>query len=83
MIGDDEHPGLYFSSVDSLFEGIQERRKVIEYDISVSIVEIYNESLRDLLTKKNGIQVKLRDNGEGETISDQVVKSVTSKNQIL
>ena len=54
MIGDDDNPGLYFSSVEQLFKGIQERRKVIDYEIGVSIVEIYNENLRDLLSKKNG-----------------------------
>jgi kinesin family protein C2/C3 len=52
MIGTDENPGLYFSSVDELFNKINERKKIIEYDISVSFVEIYNETLRDLLSKK-------------------------------
>ena len=70
MIGDDDNPGLYFSSVEQLFKGIQDRRKMIDYEIGVSIVEIYNENLRDLLAKKNATNVKLRDNGEGETMSD-------------
>ena len=43
---------------------------MIDYEIGVSIVEIYNENLRDLLAKKNATHVKLRDNGEGETTSD-------------
>ena len=43
---------------------------MIDYEIGVSIVEIYNENLRDLLAKKNATNVKLRDNGEGETMSD-------------
>lgn len=52
MIGDDDNPGLYFSSVDELFNRIHERKKLIDYEIGVSIVEIYNETLRDLLSKK-------------------------------
>lgn len=52
MIGTDENPGLYFSSVEDLFSKINERKKIIEYEISVSFVEIYNETLRDLLSKK-------------------------------
>lgn len=52
MIGDDENPGLYFTSVDELFEQIQQRKKIFDYEIGVSIVEIYNETLRDLLSKK-------------------------------
>jgi hypothetical protein len=43
---------------------------MIDYEISVSMVEIYNENLRDLIAKKNQLQVKLRDNGGGETVSD-------------
>jgi hypothetical protein len=52
MIGDDENPGLYFTAVDELFERINDRKKLIDYEIGVSIVEIYNETLRDLLSKK-------------------------------
>lgn len=52
MIGEDDNPGLYFTAVDELFERINERKKLIDYEIGVSIVEIYNETLRDLLSKK-------------------------------
>lgn len=55
MIGDDDNPGLYFSSVDEVFTKINDRKKLIDYEVGVSIVEIYNETLRDLLSsKKNG-----------------------------
>lgn len=43
MIGTDEHPGLYFSSVEEIFQKINERKKLVDYEISVSFVEIYNE----------------------------------------
>lgn len=52
MIGEDDNPGLYFTAVDELFERINERKRLIDYEIGVSIVEIYNETLRDLLSKK-------------------------------
>lgn len=52
MIGEDDNPGLYFTAVDELFERINERKKLIDYEIGVSIVEIYNETLRDLLSRK-------------------------------
>ena len=43
MIGTDEHPGLYFSSVEELFDKMNERKNVVQYEVAVSFVEIYNE----------------------------------------
>jgi hypothetical protein len=43
MVGDDKNPGLYFSSVDELYKNIKNNKDRVEYDISVSVVEIYNE----------------------------------------
>jgi kinesin family protein C2/C3 len=83
MIGTDKNPGLYFSSVEELFDKINERKGLINYEVTVSFVEIYNEHLRDLLSKKGqdaGTIIKLRENGNGETISDQQMKPVKSKN---
>jgi hypothetical protein len=51
MIGNDENPGLYFTAVDSLFNMIDERKNLINYKVSVSVVEIYNENVRDLLSR--------------------------------
>ena len=48
------------------------------------MVEIYNEQIRDLLPRKGDpILVKLRDNGEGETISNERVKTVKSREEAL
>ena len=68
MIGEDQNPGLYFTSVDEIFNKIQERKKVVDFEIHVSIVEIYNENIKDLLSKKNII--KIRENQDGIVITD-------------
>ena len=52
-----------------MFKKMHERRNLIDYEVAVSIVEIYNEQILDLLGRKGQV-VKLRDNGEGDTISD-------------
>ena len=43
MVGDDQNPGLYFSSVDEIFRNIKRNQGQIEYDVKVGVVEIYNE----------------------------------------
>ena len=52
MMGTENQPGLYYSSINELFAKIEERKKLIKYDISLTIVEIYNETVKDLLSKK-------------------------------
>jgi hypothetical protein len=54
---------------------------MIDQRVKVSFVEIYNEQIRDLLPKKGEqvpVIVKLRDNAEGETVSNERLKSVKS-----
>lgn len=51
MVGDDKNPGLYFNSVDEIYGIIKSNRSHIDYDVSVSVIEIYNEQIRDLLRK--------------------------------
>jgi hypothetical protein len=50
----------------------------------VSLVEIYNDTIRDLLPRKGDpVLVKLRDNAEGETVSDERVKTVRSREEVI
>ena len=50
MVGDDKNPGLYFTAVDEIYRVIK-NRSTCDFDISVSVIEIYNEQIRDLLCK--------------------------------
>lgn len=52
MVGNDSNPGLYFNAVEEIGRQIKINKKNnIELDMSVSAIEIYNEELRDLLSK--------------------------------
>lgn len=83
MVGDDHNPGLYFTAVDEMYKIVKDRSKQMEYELTVSVIEIYNESVRDLLHKdQNKNEIKLLENREG-LYGDQVKRRVTSKNQIL
>lgn len=49
MEGTEEARGVNFRTLEELFCIIKEREKLYQYDISVSVLEVYNEQIRDLL----------------------------------
>lgn len=71
--------------MQEIFKRLDERSSLItEQRIKVSVVEIYNEQIRDLLAKKGDpLIVKLRDNGEGETVSNERLKTVRSREEAM
>lgn len=56
MIGDDNHNGLYQYAINQIFTRLEEggASLVTDQRLRISIVEIYNEQIRDLLPKKSG-----------------------------
>ena len=85
MVGDDRSPGLYFSSVDELYRQMKsDKKREIEYDLSVSVVEVYNEQVRVLLLKDQAQnEVKLLENRDGHLFANQVKRKASSRNQVL
>jgi kinesin family protein C2/C3 len=59
MEGPAGDPGVNYRALDELFRLIDERRGDWEYRVRVSMVEIYNEQLRDLLNEDAGAARKL------------------------
>uniref|UniRef100_A0A7N0TDB9 Kinesin motor domain-containing protein n=1 Tax=Kalanchoe fedtschenkoi TaxID=63787 RepID=A0A7N0TDB9_KALFE len=49
MEGPEHHRGVNYRTVEQLFEIARERSEMFSYDICVSVLEVYNEQLRDLL----------------------------------
>lgn len=49
MEGTDEARGVNYRTLERLFNIIEERKKTFQYEISVSVLEVYNEQIRDLL----------------------------------
>ncbi|KAL4588880.1 hypothetical protein LXL04_001778 [Taraxacum kok-saghyz] len=70
MEGTDGDRGVNFRTLQELFRVINERRNQIRYEISVSVLEVYNEQIRDLLlpSSQPGVAAKrleIRQVGEG------------------
>eukprot|EP01018_Ginkgo_biloba_P006102 Gb_27150 [translate_table: standard] len=49
MEGTPENRGVNFRTLEELFRVADERKEQYKYDISVSVLEVYNEQIRDLL----------------------------------
>nr|XP_057944377.1 kinesin-like protein KIFC3 isoform X2 [Doryrhamphus excisus] len=68
MEGVPEDPGLNQRALRLLFSQVTDKRPDWEYEISVSMVEIYNETLRDLLGQNisEKLDIKMNPDGSGQ-----------------
>jgi len=83
-----EHRGLIFNSVCRIFEIIDEAPKDRQYVVFFSMIEIYNEEIRDLLVGKNEEKKKLdlketKDGGVSVNCNQVVAKDFAAVDKIL
>ena len=71
MQGYDNNPGVNTRAISELFDMAKEKGKTHSYSIKVTLLEIYNESLRDLLEPRDEtgeakkLDVKLASSADG------------------
>ncbi|KAE9590546.1 hypothetical protein Lal_00023473 [Lupinus albus] len=70
MEGTEVARGVNFRTLEKMFDIIKERETVYRYDVYVSVLEVYNEQLRDLLVPGNqpgmaARRLEIRQDGEG------------------
>src|ERR1044072_8718856 len=51
MEGTPEHRGVNYRTLEELFSIAKERQGLIKYELLVSMLEVYNEKIRDLLAE--------------------------------
>lgn len=49
MEGTEDNRGVNYRTLEELFNMAEERKETFRYNISVSVLEVYNEQIRDLL----------------------------------
>lgn len=49
MEGTERNRGVNYRTLEELFKIAQERKESVTYDLSVHVLEVYNEQIRDLL----------------------------------
>ncbi|KAH1037624.1 hypothetical protein GYH30_056794 [Glycine max] len=53
MEGTPEHRGVNYRTLEELFRITEERHGTMKYELSVSMLEVYNEKIRDLLVENS------------------------------
>ncbi|XP_060696385.1 kinesin-like protein KIF19 [Hemiscyllium ocellatum] len=64
MLGMDCKPGIYVQTLNDLFKAIEATSENMDYNVSMSYLEIYNEMIRDLLNPASGF-LDLREDSKG------------------
>ncbi|EGD81408.1 kinesin family member C3 [Salpingoeca rosetta] len=81
MMGPPSNPGVNRRAVQQLFELCQAREEV-DYSISVSLMEVYNEKLYDLLTPTRGQSLSIHASPQGIYVGNLTEKEVKSQGEI-
>ncbi|XP_039735580.1 kinesin-like protein KIF19 isoform X3 [Pteropus medius] len=80
MLGMDAEPGIYLRTLTDLFRAIEEARDNMDYSVSMSYLEIYNEVIRDLLNPSSGF-LDLREDSRGSIQIAGITEVSTSNAQ--
>lgn len=68
MLGSDDNPGITFRTVSALYDRIEELKDELSCEVAVSYLEIYNETVVDLINP-GGLVLNIREDGKnGVTI---------------
>ncbi|KAL5705906.1 Kinesin-like protein KIN-14R [Ranunculus cassubicifolius] len=66
MEGTEHNRGVNYRTLEELFKIAKERNETFSYNISVSVLEVYNEQIRDLLaTSPSSKKLEIRQASEG------------------
>ncbi|XVE83041.1 hypothetical protein DITRI_Ditri16bG0055000 [Diplodiscus trichospermus] len=66
MEGTDQNRGVNYRTLEQLFQIAKERSETFMYNLSVSVLEVYNEQIRDLLsTSSTSKRLEIKQSAEG------------------
>ncbi|XP_078731261.1 kinesin-like protein KIFC3 [Lampetra fluviatilis] len=82
MMGTSNAPGVNVRSVKELLKICKERHNV-KYTLKISMLEIYNETVRDLLGKPGSGPLEVRGQARSVTVPGLTTSTVTSEDDIV
>ncbi|XP_077218432.1 kinesin-like protein KIN-14F [Tasmannia lanceolata] len=81
----EQSQGVNYRALSDLFHLVQQRRDTFHYDVSVQMIEIYNEQVRDLLVS-DGLnrRLEIRNNSQkGLNVPDASLVNVASTSDVI
>ncbi|CAG5058509.1 unnamed protein product [Parnassius apollo] len=83
MIGNEEHPGITYLTMEHLFYTIDSFKEEREFDIGVSYIEVYNENVYDLL-KPSKTPLQLREDSKyGVMVAGLTLYNINTARELL
>lgn len=82
MQGPADNPGVNVRALAMLFGEARARAPDIEYEIGMSLLEIYNDQIKDLLGDTSK-KLKCVQGKDGQEVPDLTIISVKTKEQVL
>jgi hypothetical protein len=78
--------GINYRALNDLFSQRDERSDEVQFQIKVRLLEIYNETIRDLLSTENSTSGRglrlMATKGSGENVVDATLVTVSSANEV-
>lgn len=81
MLGNDLVPGITFLATRELFEQIERNSNKLKIDIGVAYLEVYNEQVKNLLTKKGSL--RLQEDRNGVVVGGLVLQPIFNADELL
>ena len=82
-MGTENDPGIIYRTMKDLYARIEERKNQSVFDVSLSYLEVYNESIRDLLDPNSTASLDLREDDTHIVVSGLSHHSPASAEEIL
>ncbi|XP_040385227.1 kinesin-like protein KIN-14Q isoform X2 [Oryza brachyantha] len=80
----EESLGVNYRALNDLFNIQAQRKGIIDYEISVQMIEIYNEQVRDLLQDGGNRRLEIRNTSQkGLAVPDASIVPVTSASDVV
>lgn len=82
MLGKDDNPGITFLTMTELFENMKELEEEREFDLGITYLEVYNETVKDLLNPGGPLQLR-EDGKHGVSVAGITIKRIENCNELF